>query len=148
MTEPIRIGIIGGSGLYEMADLTHREERTMTTPFGDPSAPLVIGTLGGQRVAFLARHGHGHRLTPSEINYRANIYAMKMIGVEWLLSASAVGSLREDYRPLDVVIPSQFYDRTQGRVSTFFGDGLVAHVGRPGSRSCRRRRGSASSSPP
>lgn len=125
----VRIGVIGGSGLYEMADLTHREERTMTTPFGDPSAPLVIGTLGGQRVAFLARHGHGHRLTPSEINYRANIYAMKMIGVEWLLSASAVGSLREDYRPLDVVIPSQFYDRTQGRVSTFFGDGLVAHVG-------------------
>ena len=124
----IRIGIIGGSGLYDMADLTDREERTIATPFGEPSAPYVIGTLGGRRVAFLARHGRGHRLTPSELNYRANIYGLKTLGVEWILSASAVGSLREDYRPLDLVIPGQFFDRTRGRVSTFFGNGLVAHV--------------------
>jgi 5'-methylthioadenosine phosphorylase len=124
----IRIGIIGGSGLYDMAELTDREERTIGTPFGDPSAPYVIGTLRGQRVAFLARHGRGHRLTPSELNYRANIYGFKTLGVEWILSASAVGSLREDYKPLDLVIPGQFFDRTRGRVSTFFGNGLVAHV--------------------
>lgn len=128
MSEPVRIGIIGGSGLYDMAELTDREERAISTPFGDPSAPLVLATLRGRRVAFLARHGHGHRLTPSELNFRANIYAMKTLGVEWILSASAVGSLRDDYQPLDLVIPSQFYDRTRGRVSTFFGDGLVAHV--------------------
>jgi 5'-methylthioadenosine phosphorylase len=124
----IRIGIIGGSGLYDMAELTDREERTIGTPFGDPSAPYVIGTLRGQRVAFLARHGRGHRLTPSELNFRANIYGFKTLGVEWILSASAVGSLREDYKPLDLVIPGQFFDRTRGRVSTFFGNGLVAHV--------------------
>ncbi len=132
MSEPtaggIRIGIIGGSGLYDMAELTERDEREVTTPFGEPSAPLVLATLRGQRVAFLARHGQGHRLTPSEINYRANIYAMKSVGVEWILSASAVGSLREDYKPLDLVIPSQFFDRTRGRISTFFGDGIVGHV--------------------
>ena len=128
MSEPVRIGIIGGSGLYDMAELSDREERAIRTPFGEPSAPLVLATLRGRRVAFLARHGHGHRLTPSELNFRANIYAMKTLGVEWILSASAVGSLREDYQPLDLVIPSQFYDRTRGRVSTFFGDGLVAHV--------------------
>lgn len=128
MAEPIRIGIIGGSGLYDMAELTDREERTVATPFGDPSAPLVIATLRGRRVAFLARHGHGHRYTPSELNFRANIYAMKTLGVEWILSASAVGSLREDYKPLDIVIPNQFFDRTRGRVSTFFGEGLVGHV--------------------
>ena len=123
------IGIIGGSGLYDMAELTDREERTLTTPFGDPSAPYVIATLRGKRVAFLARHGRGHRLLPSELNFRANIYGFKVLGVEWILSASAVGSLREDYRPLDLVVPDQFFDRTRGRVSTFFGDGVVGHVG-------------------
>jgi 5'-methylthioadenosine phosphorylase len=128
MAEPIRIGIIGGSGLYDMAELTDREERAIQTPFGEPSAPLVLATLRGQRVAFLARHGHGHRFTPSELNFRANIFAMKTLGVEWILSASAVGSLREDYKPLDLVIPDQFFDRTRGRVSTFFGEGLVGHV--------------------
>jgi 5'-methylthioadenosine phosphorylase len=125
----IQIGIIGGSGLYDMAELTEREERVVTTPFGEPSDPYVIATLRGRRVAFLARHGHGHRLLPSELNFRANIYGFKTLGVEWILSASAVGSLRQDYRPLDIVLPDQFYDRTRGRVSTFFGDGLVAHVG-------------------
>jgi len=125
----IRIGIIGGSGLYDMAELTDRQERVIRTPFGDPSGPYVIATLRGRRVAFLARHGMGHRLTPSELNFRANIYGFKTLGVEWILSASAVGSLREDYRPLDIVIPDQFFDRTKGRVSTFFGNGLVAHVG-------------------
>jgi 5'-methylthioadenosine phosphorylase len=125
----VQIGIIGGSGLYDMAELTDREERVVTTPFGDPSGPYVLATLRGRRVAFLARHGHGHRLLPSELNFRANIYGFKVLGAEWILSASAVGSLREDYKPLDLVIPTQFYDRTRGRVSTFFGDGLVAHVG-------------------
>jgi 5'-methylthioadenosine phosphorylase len=125
----IQIGIIGGSGLYDMAELTDREERVVTTPFGEPSAPYVVATLRGRRVAFLARHGHGHRLMPSELNSRANLYGFKVLGVEWILSASAVGSLREQYRPLDLVVPSQFFDRTRGRISTFFGDGLVAHVG-------------------
>ena len=125
----IRIGIIGGSGLYDMAELTDREERHVTTPFGEPSAAYVIGTLRGARVAFLARHGSGHRFTPSELNFRANIYGFKLLGVEYLLSASAVGSLKEQYRPLDLVIPDQFFDRTRGRISTFFGKGLVAHVG-------------------
>ena len=125
----IRIGIIGGSGLYDMAELTDREERRVETPFGEPSAPYVVGTLRGRRVAFLARHGHGHRCCPSELNFRANIYGFKTLGVECILSASAVGSLREDYKPLDLVIPDQFFDRTRGRVCTFFGDGLVAHVG-------------------
>ena len=129
MAEEIRIGIIGGSGLYDMAELTDREERVVSTPFGEPSAPYVIATLRGRRVAFLARHGAGHRLLPGELNYRANIYGFKTLGVEWILSASAVGSLREDYKPLDLVIPDQFFDRTRGRVSTFFGAGLVAHVG-------------------
>ena len=123
------IGIIGGSGLYDMAELSDREERTIPTPFGDPSAPYVIGTLRGRRVAFLARHGAGHRFTPSELNYRANIYGFKTLGVEYILSASAVGSLKEAYKPMDLVIPDQFFDRTRGRISTFFGDGLVAHVG-------------------
>src|SRR5262245_37950399 len=123
-----RIGIIGGSGLYDMPELSDREERVVTTPFGDPSAPFVLATLRGRRVAFLARHGAGHRLLPSELNFRANIYALKALGVEWILSASAVGSLREDYKPQDLVVPDQFFDRTRGRVSTFFGDGLVAHV--------------------
>jgi len=129
MSLPISIGIIGGSGLYDMAELTDREERTITTPFGDPSGPYIVATLRGRRVAFLARHGHGHRLLPSELNFRANIFGFKTLGVEWILSASAVGSLREDYKPLDLVVPDQFFDRTRGRVSTFFGDGLVAHVG-------------------
>jgi 5'-methylthioadenosine phosphorylase len=129
MSSSVRIGIIGGSGLYDMAELTDREERAITTPFGDPSGPYVLATLRGRRVAFLARHGHGHRLLPSELNFRANIFGFKLLGVEWILSASAVGSLREDYKPLDLVIPTQFLDRTRGRVSTFFGDGLVGHVG-------------------
>ena len=125
----VRIGIIGGSGLYDLAELTDREERRIDTPFGEPSAPYVLATLRGRRVAFLARHGHGHRLSPSELNFRANIFGFKTLGVEWILSASAVGSLREDYKPLDIVVPDQFFDRTRGRVSTFFGEGLVAHVG-------------------
>src|SRR5262245_42689027 len=124
----ISIGIIGGSGLYDMAELSDREERTLTTPFGNPSGPYVTATLRGRRVAFLARHGVGHRLLPSELNFRANIHGFKQLGVEWILSASAVGSLREDYRPQDLVVPDQFFDRTRGRVSTFFGEGLVAHV--------------------
>src|SRR5256712_2536249 len=122
------IGIIGGSGLYDMAELTNRDEKTMTTPFGDPSGAYVIGTLRGQRVAFLPRHGVGHRILPSELNYRANIYGFKVLGVERILSASAVGSLKEEYRPLDILVPDQFFDRTRGRISTFFGRGLVAHV--------------------
>jgi 5'-methylthioadenosine phosphorylase len=125
----IQIGIIGGSGLYDMADLTGREERRVETPFGEPSAPYVLGTLRGKRVAFLARHGAGHRLTPSELNFRANIFGFKTLGVEYILSASAVGSLKEEYKPMDLLIPDQFFDRTKGRPSTFFGDGLVAHVG-------------------
>jgi 5'-methylthioadenosine phosphorylase len=101
----------------------------VSTPFGDPSGPFLLGTLRGRRVAFLARHGAGHRISPSELNFRANIFGMKLLGVEYLLSASAVGSLKEEYKPLDIVIPDQFIDRTRGRVSTFFGRGLVAHVG-------------------
>ena len=128
MSERIEIGIVGGSGLYEMAELTDRSERTIETPFGNPSGPYVIGTLRGKRVAFLARHGKGHVLLPSEINYRANIYGFKVLGVARLLSASAVGSLQERYKPLDILIPDQFFDRTKGRISTFFGRGLVAHV--------------------
>ena len=124
----VQIGIIGGSGLYDMAELTDREEQNISTPFGDPSGPYVIGTLGGKRVAFLARHGIGHRFLPSELNFRANIYGFKVLGVERILSASAVGSLKEEYKPLDIVIPDQFFDRTRGRISTFFGRGLVAHV--------------------
>ncbi len=124
-----KIGIIGGSGLYDMAELTDREEKVLTTPFGDPSGPYILATLRGKRVAFLSRHGAGHRLTPTELNYRANIFGMKMLGVEWIVSASAVGSLQEQYRPMDLVFPDQFIDRTHGRSSTFFGNGLVAHVG-------------------
>jgi 5'-methylthioadenosine phosphorylase len=125
----VQIGIIGGSGLYDMAELTDREDRHLSTPFGDPSGPYVVGTLRGKRVAFLARHGAGHRILPSELNFRANIYGFKVLGVERILSASAVGSLREEYKPLDIVVPDQFFDRTKGRISTFFGHGLVAHVG-------------------
>jgi 5'-methylthioadenosine phosphorylase len=122
------IGIIGGSGLYDMAELIDREERTVATPFGDPSGPYVIGTLRGKRVAFLARHGAGHRLLPGEINFRANIFGFKVLGIERIISASAVGSLKQEYKPLDIVVPDQFFDRTKGRISTFFGRGLVAHV--------------------
>ena len=125
---PVRIGVIGGSGLYDMADVADREEVVVSTPFGEPSAPFVVGSLAGRRVAFLARHGIGHRILPSELNFRANVYAFKTLGVEWIVSASAVGSLREEYRPLDIVIPDQFLDRTRGRISTFFGNGIVAHI--------------------
>jgi len=123
-----QIGIIGGSGLYDMAELSDREDVTISTPFGDPSGPYVLATLRGRRVAFLARHGAGHRLMPSELNFRANIYGFKTLGVERILSASAVGSLKLEFPPQDIVIPDQFFDRTKGRVSTFFGRGLVAHV--------------------
>jgi len=129
MSATAQIGIIGGSGLYDMAELSDREDVTLTTPFGEPSGPYVLATLRGRRVAFLPRHGVGHRYQPSELNFRANIYGFKKLGVEWILSASAVGSLREDYKPTDLVVPDQFFDRTRNRVSTFFGDGLVAHVG-------------------
>src|SRR6188768_934308 len=114
----VQIGVIGGSGLYDMAELTDREEKTLTTPFGDPSGPYSIGTLRGKRVAFLARHGAGHRLLPSELNFRANIFGFKLLGVEYILSATAVGSLRDEYKPLDIAIPDQFIDRTKGRIST------------------------------
>jgi len=127
MTEP-RIGIIGGSGLYEMAGLTDVREERVETPFGLPSDAYVLGRLEGRPVAFLARHGRGHRLLPSELNFRANIYGFKSLGAEWILSASAVGSMREDVKPRDILIPDQFFDRTKARSSTFFGDGLVVHV--------------------
>lgn len=122
------IGIIGGSGLYSMPGFEAEEEVHLETPFGPPSENFVLGKLNGRHVAFLARHGRGHRLSPSELNFRANIYGMKSLGVERILSLSAVGSLKEEHHPLDFVIPDQFFDRTRGRASTFFGDGLVAHV--------------------
>ena len=127
MTEAA-VGVIGGSGLYAMDGLTVLFERTVQTPFGEPSDPYVIGEVDGVRVAFLARHGRGHRLTPSEINYRANIFGFKVLGVHTILSASAVGSMKEDYRPTDIVFPHQFIDRTRHRGDTFFGNGIVAHV--------------------
>jgi 5'-methylthioadenosine phosphorylase len=123
-----QIGIIGGSGLYDMAELTDRTQQILTTPFGDPSGPYTLATLRGKRVAFLARHGEGHRLMPSELNFRANIFGFKLLGVEAIISASAVGSLREEIRPLDLVFPDQFIDRTFCRASTFFGNGIVGHV--------------------
>jgi 5'-methylthioadenosine phosphorylase len=122
-------GIIGGSGLYSMPGFELEEERKIETPFGEPSDPYLIGKINGKRVAFLARHGRGHRFTPSEVNYRANIYGMKVLGVERIISVSAVGSLKEEHKPLEFVIPDQFVDRTMGRKATFFGEGLVAHVG-------------------
>ncbi|HTV07256.1 MAG TPA: S-methyl-5'-thioadenosine phosphorylase [Acidobacteriaceae bacterium] len=122
------IGIIGGSGLYAMPGLTAVREERVETPFGEPSDAFVLGELEGRKVAFLARHGRGHRLLPSELNFRANIYAMKKLGVERIVSVSAVGSLKEEHKPTDFVIPDQFIDRTHHRVSTYFGDGLVAHV--------------------
>ena len=127
MAEPV-IGIIGGSGLYEMEGITHLREERVTTPFGDPSDAYILGRLDGHTVAFLARHGRGHRLLPSELNFRANIYGFKVLGVQWIISASAVGSMREEIRPSDIVVPDQFFDRTRARASTFFGDGVVAHV--------------------
>lgn len=127
MTEA-KIGIIGGSGLYKMDALTDIEEVHVETPFGAPSDVLILGTLDGTRVVFLARHGRHHHLLPSELPFRANIYAMKSLGVEYLISASAVGSLQEAAKPLDMVIPDQFIDRTKNRISTFFGDGIVAHI--------------------
>lgn len=128
MAAQAQIGIIGGSGLYQMEALTDIEEVRVETPFGDPSDAIILGTLDGTRVAFLARHGRGHTLMPSELPFRANIYAMKSLGVEYLISASAVGSLKEAAKPLDMVVPDQFIDRTRNRISTFFGEGLVAHI--------------------
>ncbi len=122
------IGIIGGSGLYSMPGLTGIHEERVTTPFGDPSDVFVLGDLEGRRVAFLARHGRGHRLLPSELNFRANIYALKKLGVTRILSVSAVGSLKEEHKPGDFLVPDQFIDRTCHRVSTFFGDGIVGHI--------------------
>src|SRR5881394_3145887 len=122
------IGIIGGSGLYAMTGLTDTREIRVRTPFGNPSDAMVLGILEGKRVAFLARHGRGHRILPGEINYRANIYAMKLLGAERIISVSAVGSLKEDLRPGEFLVPDQFFDRTKNRVSTFFGEGIVAHV--------------------
>ena len=123
-----KIGVIGGSGLYSMPGFEAQEEHVVDTPFGAPSDPYVVGTLAGKQVAFLARHGRGHRISPSELNFRANIYGFKKLGVERIVSLSAVGSLKEEHRPLEFVIPDQFFDRTKGRVSTFFGEGLVAHI--------------------
>jgi len=122
------VGIIGGSGLYSMPGLTDVREVKQETPFGDPSDSYVLGTLDGRRVAFLARHGRGHRILPTELNFRANIYGFKQLGVERILSVSAVGSLKEEHKPLDFVIPDQFFDRTRHRVDTFFGEGIVAHI--------------------
>jgi 5'-methylthioadenosine phosphorylase len=123
-----KIGIIGGSGLYKMDALQDLEEVKINTPFGDPSDAIILGTLDGTRVAFLARHGRNHHLTPSELPFRANIYAMKSLGVDYIISASAVGSLKAEVKPLDMVIPDQFIDRTRNRISTFFGEGIVAHI--------------------
>jgi 5'-methylthioadenosine phosphorylase len=127
--EPLaEIGVIGGSGLYAMSGLSNTRELSVKTPFGDPSDKIVLGNFEGKRVAFLARHGRGHRILPSELNFRANIYAMKLLGVQRIISVSAVGSLQENLRPGEFLVPDQFFDRTKGRISTFFGNGLVAHV--------------------
>jgi len=128
--EQVNIGIVGGSGLYQMPELKNIREQEVETPFGKPSDAFIIGELEGVRVAFLARHGRGHKLTPTELPFRANIYAMKLLGIEYILSVSAVGSLQEKYAPTDMVIPDQFFDRTRARAheSTFFGDGIVGHV--------------------
>ncbi len=123
------IGIIGGSGLYQMPGLSDVHELKQETPFGEPSDAYILGTLAGRKVAFLARHGRGHRILPSELNFRANIYGFKQLGVERIVSVSAVGSLKDEHRPMDFVIPDQFFDRTRHRVDTFFGDGIVAHIG-------------------
>jgi len=127
--EPLaEIGVIGGSGLYAMSGLTNTREMSVKTPFGEPSDKIVLGNFEGKRVAFLARHGRGHRILPSELNFRANVYAMKLLGVQRIISVSAVGSLKEDLRPGEFLVPDQFFDSTKGRISTFFGNGLVAHV--------------------
>ena len=127
--EPLaEIGVVGGSGLYAMSGLSNAREITVKTPFGAPSDKIVLGNFEGKRVAFLARHGRGHRILPTELNFRANIYAMKLLGVQRIISVSAVGSLQENLRPGEFLVPDQFFDRTKGRVSTFFGNGLVAHV--------------------
>jgi 5'-methylthioadenosine phosphorylase len=128
MTDKIEIAVIGGSGLYGMADLTDVEEIQVSTPFGDPSDVLIVGTLHGERVAFLARHGRGHTLTPTEVPYRANIYALKTLGVKYVVSVSACGSLREDFEPGHIVIPDQLFDFTKNRESSFYGNGIVAHL--------------------
>jgi 5'-methylthioadenosine phosphorylase len=129
MSDNIIFAVIGGSGLYSMSGLTDTREYVIDTPFGKPSAPIVMGTLEGQRVAFLARHGIGHHISPTEVNYRANIFALKTLGVERIVSISACGSLREDYAPGHIVIPDQIYDNTNMRSRSFFGEGLVAHIG-------------------
>jgi 5'-methylthioadenosine phosphorylase len=129
MPEKLVLAIIGGSGLYSIAGLTDTTEHNPDTPFGKPSAPIVVGTLAGQRVAFLARHGIGHHIMPTEVPYRANIYALKAFGADRIVSINACGSLRQDYAPGDIVIPDQLFDNTKERVRTFFGDGLVAHIG-------------------
>jgi len=127
--EPLaEIGVIGGSGLYAMSGLSNTRELSVKTPFGDPSDKIVLGNFEGKRVAFLARHGRGHRILPTELNFRANIYAMKLLGVQRIISVSAVGSLQENLRPGEFLVPDQFFDSTKGRISTFFGNGLVAHV--------------------
>jgi len=128
MSDKLALAIIGGSGLYNMSGLQNTQEYNETTPFGNPSSPIVVGELEGQRVAFLARHGIGHHITPSEVNYRANIYALKQLGAERVISISACGSLREDYAPGHIVIPDQLFDNTKGREQSFFGEGLVVHV--------------------
>lgn len=129
MTESIHFAVIGGSGLYEIPSFSDVDEHHIETPFGKPSSPVVIGTLEGKRIAFLARHGIGHFISPSEVNYRANIYALKMLGAKRIISVSACGSLREDYAPGHIVIPDQLYDNTKNRERSFFGQGLVAHIG-------------------
>jgi 5'-methylthioadenosine phosphorylase len=128
MSEKVTLAIIGGSGLYNMPGLQNTQEHDVTTPFGKPSAPIIVGELEGQHVAFLARHGIGHHIMPGEVNYRANIYALKQLGAERVVSISACGSLREDYAPGHIVIPDQLFDNTKGRERTFFGEGLVVHV--------------------
>jgi 5'-methylthioadenosine phosphorylase len=128
VTEHVTLAIIGGSGLYAMAGLSDTQEHDIVTPFGETSAPIIVGTLEGQRVAFLARHGIGHHITPSEVPYRANIYALKSLGVQRIVSISACGSLQEEFAPGHIVIPDQIYDNTHGRVRSFFGEGFVAHI--------------------
>jgi 5'-methylthioadenosine phosphorylase len=123
-----KIGIIGGSGLYDLEGLENIKREKISTPFGDPSDEFIMGFIDGVELIFLPRHGKGHRILPSELNFRANIYAMKTLQVEWIISVSAVGSMREDIRPGDIVLPDQFFDRTKGRISTFFGEGIVAHL--------------------
>jgi len=134
------IGVIGGSGLYELEGLSDVRWQKVQTPFGAPSDAYCVGRFGDRRVIFLPRHGRGHRVTPSELNFRANIWGLKFLGAQWVISISAVGSMKEAIRPLDLVVPDQFFDATRRRVSSFFGDGIVAHVGMAEPVSGRRRR--------